>query len=83
MTNKLTITIYKKRGEWRWRLQAANRVIVGASSEAYKRRSRCLDNLYDVTGIAIYPREHNNFGDKARFTIRVDGRMTTGVVTKI
>jgi uncharacterized protein YegP (UPF0339 family) len=37
--------IYKdEKGEWRWRIIAANGVVVGASSEGYKNRSDCIEN---------------------------------------
>jgi len=41
------ITIYKTfwRKEWRWRIKAANGKIIGASTEGYKNRVDCVDNL--------------------------------------
>lgn len=38
--------IYKdSANEWRWRLKAANGLIVGASSESYHNKSDCLANI--------------------------------------
>ena len=36
----------KKTGEWRWKHKAANRKIIGASTEGYKNREDCLSNAY-------------------------------------
>ncbi len=33
-----------KKGEWRWRHTAANRNIIGASSEGYKGKQDCITN---------------------------------------
>jgi uncharacterized protein YegP (UPF0339 family) len=33
-----------RRGEWRWRCTTRNGVVVGASTEGYKRRGRCIEN---------------------------------------
>lgn len=40
-------------GEWRWRMQAANGRIVGASTEGYINHADCMDNLYLVTGFGL------------------------------
>lgn len=46
------ITIYKNRGQWRWRmLDARNNKIIGASTEGYKTKSAMFRNIYRVTGI--------------------------------
>lgn len=87
MSKKQTITVYRARkssvvgpkGQWRWRIQAANRVIIGASSEAFKRLSRCLDNLELVTGIRIWSDDYDKkFGDTNRFVTIARGRTTNG-----
>lgn len=48
---KTTITLYISNDGWRWRMtDARNGRIIGASTEAYARRSACLANLARVTG---------------------------------
>lgn len=38
-------TIYKdSNNEYRWRTQAANNRIIGASSEGYKNKNECIEN---------------------------------------
>lgn len=73
---KVTITVYRNsssalpaRQQWRWRMQSNNRVIIGASSEAFKRLSRCLENLHLVTGIVINSDGYSHFKDQARFLV--------------
>lgn len=39
------ITIYRTKGEWRWRLKSKNGRIVAASSEGFKTRAGCVRNL--------------------------------------
>lgn len=81
---KVTITVYRGRpsvgsptGQWRWRMQAANRKIVGASSEAFVRLSRCLENLVHVTGITIWSDDYDKpFTDKNRFLVKIHGDRT-------
>lgn len=73
---KQTVTVYRSKPQrgWRWRIQARNRVIVGASSEAFVRLSRCLENLRQVTGITIWSDDYDKkFGEKARFLVTWDG----------
>jgi uncharacterized protein len=42
----MTFFYYKdSKGEWRWRLQAANGRIVAASFEGHKYESDCLDDI--------------------------------------
>ena len=54
--NKVTVTVYKtKGGQWRWKIQAGNRRIIGASTEGYRQRTKCIANLALVTGISIHP----------------------------
>lgn len=36
--------------EWRWTLHGKNGLIIGASSEGYKRRAAAVKNLERVTG---------------------------------
>lgn len=47
------LTIYRDQGQWRWRIQAANGRIIGASSEAYRKRQRACENVFTVTGYAV------------------------------
>lgn len=48
---KTIIRVYRRKG-WRWQMRdARNGRIIGASTEAYMRRSSCLRNLERVTGI--------------------------------
>lgn len=55
MSNPLTI--YKdSRKQWRWRVTAENGKIIGASSESYKRRKDCKENvdlLFDALHDAV------------------------------
>jgi uncharacterized protein YegP (UPF0339 family) len=43
------------RGEWRWRLIAANRQIIAASGEGYARKADCLHGIELVKGSASAP----------------------------
>lgn len=72
---KQTVTVYRvwPNKQWRWRLKAANRVIIGASSESFVRLSRCLENLHMVTGIQIVPDDYEKkISDKSRFLVEFD-----------
>jgi len=47
-------SLYKdKRGEWRWRIISANGQIVGASTEGYKSKVACFNNLRLITRIKV------------------------------
>lgn len=46
---KTLTTIYKSRGQWRWRMKDRNGKIIGASTEAYRRLKDCRANLKRVT----------------------------------
>ena len=49
---KTTITLYRASDGWRWQMRdARNSKIIGASSEAYKRRAGARENLCRVTGV--------------------------------
>ena len=40
------IRIYKTLfGQWRWQIKAANHKIIAASSESFRRRETCIENL--------------------------------------
>ena len=39
------IEVYKKYWRWRWRVTATNGRIIGASTQGYKRRVDCIDNI--------------------------------------
>lgn len=40
------VSIYKtKRKEWRWKIKASNNRIIAASTESYKNRIDCRENL--------------------------------------
>lgn len=41
----MKLSIYKTRGEWRWRITARNGKIVAASSESFKRKAGAERNL--------------------------------------
>lgn len=79
--HKQTVTVYRvwPNKQWRWRLKAANRVIIGASSESFVRLSRCLENLRMVTGIRIEQDNYEKkFVDKVRFSVQSDTRKSNG-----
>lgn len=38
---------------WRWRMRTKNGKIVGAFTEAYRKGSMCLENLWLVTGFKL------------------------------
>lgn len=44
---------------FRWQIKAANGRIIGASTEAYKRRGAMLRNLREVTGIEYTPNQYS------------------------
>ncbi len=45
-----TVTIYRDtKEEWRWQIKAANGNIIGASTEGYKNKVDCVDNLRGVS----------------------------------
>lgn len=44
-----------RRGEWRWRLKAANGRILTASTEGYRRKRDCWKNLEAVRRAAVWP----------------------------
>lgn len=47
----LTMSIYRDhKGEFRWRIVAANGAIVGDSGESYKRKSACVRMAEKVCG---------------------------------
>jgi uncharacterized protein YegP (UPF0339 family) len=47
-------SLYKdKRGEWRWRITAHNGEIIGASTEGYKSKLACFNNLKAITKIKL------------------------------
>lgn len=54
---KYTVTVYHDKvptnAGWRWTIRARNGRIVGASSEAYRNRSACFQNLNTVTGLSM------------------------------
>ncbi|MCO6445692.1 MAG: DUF1508 domain-containing protein [Anaerolineae bacterium] len=52
---KTTICVYRGVNGWRWRMYSTRGTIIGASSEAYKRRIDCIRNLERVTGLAVSP----------------------------
>ena len=41
----MKVEIYKRKGEWRWRLVARNGRTLAVSSESYKRKSHCVRML--------------------------------------
>lgn len=43
------VKLYRRDGLWRWRIRDSNGVIIGASSEAYRKRSMALRNLNRIT----------------------------------
>lgn len=46
-----TITVYPGiNGDWRWNRKARNGKIIGASTEGYRNKRDCLDNIYDTQG---------------------------------
>jgi uncharacterized protein YegP (UPF0339 family) len=48
--------IYKDyKGEWRWRLKAANGRVLADSGESYKTKDACRDGLVLVKGAATSP----------------------------
>ena len=48
------LTIYKDASkQWRWRITAPNGKIIGASTESYKRRRDCEQNLLDIVETVI------------------------------
>lgn len=58
--NQYRIRVYKDRkGKWRWRMQAPNGRIIGASTESYEKRKMVLTNLTTVTGIQITRPPHS------------------------
>ena len=45
MAGKDKLEVYKdKKGEWRWKVKAANGKIVEASTEGYKNKEDCVSN---------------------------------------
>lgn len=46
----MRVTLYRTSGGWRWRIAARNGRIVGASTEAYRRRDGAEANLQMITG---------------------------------
>ena len=43
------------KGEWRWRLKAANGRIIADSGEGYKNEQECLDDIERVRGSVDAP----------------------------
>jgi len=52
--------IYKDhRGEWRWRLKAANRKTIADSSEGYSTKSNCRRAVDSIAGATRIPVEED------------------------
>ncbi len=48
-TNMTELRIYKdKRLRYRWTLKAGNGVIIGASTQGYHSKRRCMENCQDI-----------------------------------
>jgi len=59
----MRVGIWRAADGWRWQLRARNGRIIGASSEAYRVRARCLENFTVVTafGFTQRPPERGDF----------------------
>ena len=40
------IIVYRSKREWRWKRVSRNGRIVGASSEGYRSKKKCIDNAW-------------------------------------
>lgn len=59
ITFKPTLEIYQdSKDEWRWRIKVRSEIIA-ASTEGYKNRKDCLDNILNVEKRIQYLRENN------------------------
>lgn len=58
---KRKVTIYRTGRNWRWRMQARNGAIVGASTEGYLKRGRALENLFTVTRLTTAASGNTSF----------------------
>lgn len=68
---KLKIRLYKVKGGWRWAIKAfANSKVVGASSEAYVRRTMAEKNFSAVTG--LHPQWKAGKLSRSLYTMQID-----------
>jgi uncharacterized protein YegP (UPF0339 family) len=60
MDRDLRAELYRDaKGEWRWRVHAANGRIVADSGEGYKRKDDCAHGLRLVTGVHEYDEQES------------------------
>lgn len=55
MKNKSHVLFYRSGKEWRWSIRASNGKIIGASSEGYHGRARCVANFNLITCDFVMP----------------------------
>lgn len=67
----LSVSIYRTRDrQWRWRIRSrSNLKILAASSESYRARTACANNLATVTGMLLLPPKGLR---RERFTWTID-----------
>lgn len=65
----LSLQVYRLRdGQWRWRMRASNRLIIGAATESYKTRAKAVKNLRAVTGFMVGPARYQRGNWQVRIT---------------